>query len=570
MHELYLWPFMDAVHAGVASVMCSYNRINSSYGCQNSKTLNGILKSELGFQGYVVSDWSGTHSGLASALAGLDMDMPGGISASSPTPSFFGGNLTTAVRNGSLPESRLTDMATRVMTPYFALSQNRRYPSVDPSESQLGSTPISQLVANALESLPSNRDVRDNHAALIRTLGSAGIVLLKNEDDILPLHRPKVISIFGNSAGDLVCGLNIADGDFELGTLPTGGGSGSARLSYVVPPLEAIKSRARQDGTLVQYYLDNDRIPGSFGLPGSIPGLTPDACIVFLKTWMQEAQDRTNLTSDWNGDIVVDSVASSCPSTIVITNSGGPNVMPWANNRNVKAILAAHYPGQETGNSIIDVLYGAVNPSGKLPYTIANQESDYNARVTNSMTLMTTTDPNAWQSDFTEGLMIDYRYFDSAPQKPVLYEFGYGLSYTTFSISEVRSSSVSGNGDVLALPAQASTQPGGNPHLWDHLYTVTCTARNTGKIAGATVAQLYLALGSNAPQGTPVQHLRGFEKIFLEAGQSRSLSFNLTRRDLSFWDINAQGWSIPSGQMEARVGFSSRDIRGRTGFSVRR
>jgi beta-glucosidase len=141
MHELYLWPFADAVRAGVASIMCSYNRINGTYACENSKSLNGLLKEELGFQGYVMSDWGGTHSGLSSVEGGLDMDMPGGLGQygtdTATGNSYFGGNLTSAVNNGSLEVTRLEDMIVRTMTPYFFLDQDKDFPLVDPSSADL-------------------------------------------------------------------------------------------------------------------------------------------------------------------------------------------------------------------------------------------------------------------------------------------------------------------------------------------------------------------------------------------------------------------------------------------------
>lgn len=142
MHELYMWPFANGVRAGVSSIMCSYNRINGSYGCANSKTLNGLLKEELNFQGYVVSDWGAVHAGVAPALAGLDQNMPGGIAFSDPTPSYWGANLTTAVNNGSVPMDRVDDIAIRIMTPYFRLKQNEAsYPKIDPSSATINGEP---------------------------------------------------------------------------------------------------------------------------------------------------------------------------------------------------------------------------------------------------------------------------------------------------------------------------------------------------------------------------------------------------------------------------------------------
>jgi beta-glucosidase len=563
MHELYLWPFANAVKAGTASVMCSYNRINGSYGCQNSKTLNGLLKDELGFQGYVMSDWLGTHSGVPAIEAGLDMNMPGGINFLTPTPSYWGGNISMAIGNGSLTESRLDDMVRRIMTPYYFLGQDRGFPTIDPSGASLNffspNTWVDEFVLNGT----SNRDVRANHAPLIRELGAAGTVLLKNERNALPLHSPKNIAVFGNDAGDLTRGLyflNIAtgvdSGNSEFGTLPVGGGSGTGRFSYVITPLEAIKSRAVKDGAIVQYVLDNDNI--TYAGLWSIAPSPPEVCLVFLKTWASEGSDRKDLEADWNSTALVNTVAATCNNTVVITHSGGLNTLPFANHPNVTAILAAHYPGQETGNSIVDILYGDVNPSGHLPYTIARSAKDYNTAVTNSSTLLTTTDPNAWQSDFTERLLIDYRYFDDG-NLSVQFEFGFGLSYTTFELSDLHINAVQSG--VPATPPPATVLPGGNPALWDVLFKVKATVRNTGSVAGAAVPQLYLGMPAEAGIGTPVRVLRGFEKVGLGSGESAEVNFDLMRRDVSYWDVTRQEWVIPSSKIGVEVGFSSRDIK---------
>ncbi|KAL2429490.1 putative beta-glucosidase G [Exophiala dermatitidis] len=563
IHELYLWPFANGVHAGVASIMCSYNRINGSYGCQNSKTLNGLLKTELGFQGYVMSDWGATHSGVSAINSGLDMDMPGPIGFGPvQNSSFFGGNLTEAVNNGTLPEARVDDMIRRIMTPYFYLQQTE-YPPIDGEEPTLNDNfpPYpGQFILG-----PSNVDVRDNHAQLIRQLGSAGTVLLKNTNNVLPLQSPKSIGVFGNDAGDLVNGEYFSGAafdnqyGFEYANLPVAGGSGTGRLTYLVSPLEALKARAIQDGTLLQYILNNTLVASPGGLQFIAP--IPEVCLVFLKSWASEGIDRTSLDADWNSTAVVESVTTLCNNTIVITNSAGLNVMPWAENPNVTAILAAHLPGQESGNSLVDILYGIVNPSGRLPYTIAWNESDYTfADITNSTQLVETEDPNAWQSNFTEGLLIDYRHFDYYNQS-VAFEFGFGLSYTTFNLSGLSvTSTVPGN--VSALPDPVAPVPGGNPSLWGVLYRANVTVTNTGDKLGATVPQLYLSLPQIPGEGpTPRNVLRGFDKVTLNPGESRWVSFDLTRRDLSYWSTGLQEWVIPSGSIGVNVGFSSRDIR---------
>ncbi|KAL2133974.1 hypothetical protein VTI74DRAFT_1277 [Chaetomium olivicolor] len=557
MHELYLWPFANAVRAKVASMMCSYQRINGSYGCQNSKTLNGLLKTELGFQGYVMSDWGATHSGVSAIHAGLDMDMPGGsgLYGMKWGTSLFGGNVTAAVNNGTLDAARVDDMIVRIMTPYYALGQDRDYPTVDPSTADLNTfSPRSTWLTKFNLTGPSSRDVRGNHAALIREAGAAAIVLLKNEKNALPLKAPKSIAVFGNDAGADVPGFYNSD-NFEYGTLAVGGGSGTGRLTYLVTPLDAIKERAAQDNALVQYWLNNTQIATTDVTTLWIPKL-PDVCLVFLKSWAEEGLDRTQLDTDWYGNEVVESVASKCNNTIVVTHSAGINTLPFADHPNVTAILAAHYPGQESGHSLVDVLYGAVNPSGRLPYTIALRGSDYNAPPT---TAVQTAGKDDWQSWFDEKLKVDYRHFD-AHNISVRYEFGFGLSYTTFALSNIQAKKKTNAAKIPALPPAQPTQPGGNPALWDTLYTVSVTVHNTGKKHGAAVPQLYVTLG-NAPAGTPPRQLRGFDKVALKAGQAQTVSFPLMRRDLSYWDVIKQEWVIPSGDIMLSVGFSSRDIK---------
>lgn len=248
MHETYLWPFANAVKAGTASIMCSYNRINGSYGCQNSKTLNGLLKDELGFQGYVMSDWMATHAGVATIEAGLDMNMPGGIAFTQARPSLWGGNVTIAVNNGSVAIERVDDMILRIMTPYYHLGQDANYPPTDETAVPLNFFPKSEWIYNY--TLGPMVDVRAQHAKVIRELGAAGTVLLKNVNNTLPLKQPKNIGVFGNDAADFSHGqytlslsAGLSAGDYDIGTLAAGGGSGTGRFSYVIPPLDAIKTR---------------------------------------------------------------------------------------------------------------------------------------------------------------------------------------------------------------------------------------------------------------------------------------------------------------------------------------
>lgn len=557
MHELYLWPFANAVKANVASVMCSYQRLNGSYSCQNSKALNGLLKEELGFQGYVMSDWGGTHSGVAAIEAGQDMDMPGGIGIYGLYPqsgSFWGNNVTAAVNNGTVQVSRIDDMIIRIMTPYYALGQDVDFPSPDPSGADLNTfSPKSTWLKEWNLTGEASRDVRGDHGALIRKHAAEATILLKNENNALPLKAPKSIAVFGNDASDDTNSLYY-QADFEYGTLGAGGGSGTGRFTYLTTPLAAIQARAAQNNSLVQYWLNNTLIESS-ALPDLWIPAVPDVCIVFLKTWAEEGSDREHLSVDWDGNEVVTSVASYCNNTVVVTHSSGINTLPFASNPNVTAIVAAHYPGQESGNSIVDILYGDVNPSGRLPYTIAFNGSDYNAPPT---TAINTTGVEDWQSWFDEKLEIDYRYFD-AQNISVLYEFGFGLSYSTFEISDIQTEALAE--DITAAAEEQTTAPGGNPALWESVYNVTISLCNTGEVDGATVPQLYVSFPDSAPAGTPPQQLRGFEKVYLEAGATATVAFELMRRDISYWDIISQQWLIPSGEFTISVGFSSRDFK---------
>ncbi|KAF7925812.1 hypothetical protein EAE99_005847 [Botrytis elliptica] len=528
LHELYLWPFADAVRAGTTSIMCSYNRINETYACENPHLLNDILKGELGFQGYVVSDFFATHSGYPAANAGLDMDMPGYVSqAAIPTgETYFGPHLISAIQAGNMTEDRLDDMATRIMTSYFLLNQDTT-------------------------------------------------VLLKNTNNILPLSKPLNIGVFGNSAPDPIGGLTWPDSDlhtgFDIGTLDIGGGSGSARHTTLVSPLTALRNRAATYGARVQYLTNNALLStSSFG--SIYP--TPEICLVFLKTFSSEGVDRESYSLDWNSTLAVNNVASFCHgNTIVITHSSGINTLPFAQNPNISAILLAHYPGQESGNSIVDILFGDVNPSGKLPYTIPLHEDDMHIPIVNlSVAEVQAQGKNAWQSDFTEGLAIDYRGFEMKNVTP-LYEFGYGLSYTTFNLTSSPSIQIlsTQNQSITARPDPLSPiLPGGNADLYTPLFTLTTSVKNTGTRAGATILQLYISLPEKStPEGTPKKVLRGFEKVEMEGGEEKEVVFSVQRRDVSFWDTELGDWVVPEGEIGVAVGFSVQDLRARVGVVVR-
>lgn len=559
LHELYLWPFANAVRAGTASVMCAYSRVNGEYACNDPETLQDILKDELAFPGYIVSDWDATHS-TGYANSGLDMEMPGTTSQTGIT--WFGDNLLAAVNNGTVSRDRLDDMVTRVMTPYFLLGQDQDFPTPDPSSAAVFANYQFGYGSDlaALYLAVDARDVRADHADVIRKTGAAGTVLLKNVNSALPLSNETNIGLFGNDAPYPTIGSVYLDyGEeivgYEMGTIDIGGGSGTVRHTSFVTPHEAIAKKVRSLGGRLQTLFDNNEIAA--GLFRTIYP-KPHVCLVFLKAFATEGADRTSLDLQWNATKVVESTAAFCPNTIVITHGPGVLTMPWADNPNVTAILAAHYPGEESGNAIVDVLWGDVEPSGRLPYSIPKNDADHGPPIVESV--KDPSDPNAWQVDFTEGQMIDYRQFDANGTAP-LYEFGYGLSYTTFEMSP--SATVDFVQDKIAAHPDASLgiEPGGLVDLWNVVLTVTVELTNTGNRTGSVVPQLYVSLPQdNTPSGTPHKVLRGFEKAQLEANETEEVIFELMRRDLSYWDVESRQWVIPGGSIKFMAGFSSSDL----------
>lgn len=567
VHELYLWPFANAIQAGTSSIMCSYNRVNQEYSCENSYLLQTLLREELGFKGYVVSDWFATHSTAKSINAGLDLEMPGYIPTGYPgAESWFGDNVLNAVRNGSVTESRVDEMIGNILTPYYFLGQDAKdYPAPEDAlryvllvqESSIEFGRQAGLIPDDFV-FPRGRDVRGDHAKIIREMGTAGTVLLKNINDTLPLKAPKVIGVFGNDAGDFTNGFfrpsEIPASD-NTGTMIIGGGSGTGRPSYVVSPLDAIKAKAKETDAQVFYVTNND-VLASNDFRGVYP--PPEVCLVFQQTFASESFDRTSFELDGNSTAVIKNVADFCGNTIVVTHYGGVNTMPWANNTNIGAILAAHYPGQESGNSIVDLLWGDVAPSGRLPYTVPRSAEDAGPAVVNLT--QPVEDPLAWQSNFTEGQLIDYRHYDAQGIEP-LYEFGFGLTYTTFAIDGSKTS-VALVADSVAdrLDDDVPVQPGGHPQLWEDVVVVKTSVSNTGNRTAHAVPQLYLSFPESASEGTPVKVLRGFEKVLIEAGASADVEFHLQRRDVSYWDTADKAWVIPSGDFVFLVGFSSRDL----------
>ncbi|KAI0532704.1 glycoside hydrolase superfamily [Xylaria digitata] len=520
MHELYLWPFADAVHANVASVMCSYNKINGTWACENEGIMNKLLKQELGFRGYVMTDWNAQHTTQQSANTGLDMTMPG--SDFNGGTKLWGDRLSQAVSSGQVAQSRVDDMVKRILASWYLLGQDTGYPSTN-----------------------INANVQGTHKTNVRAVARDGIVLLKNDGNVLPLKKPSKLGLVGSAA---IVGQHAqnacSDHGCNAGALGMGWGSGTATYPYFSAPADAIKARAQTDGTQVT----TSTTDSTSGVSGAVNGA--DAAIVFITSDAGEGYidvegnkgDRNNLDAWHNGNDLVKAVAASNNNVIVVVHSVGPVILETILAQpNVKAIVWAGLPSQENGNALVDILYGDTAPSGKLPYTIAKSANDYGTTISSS------------NDNFNEGLFIDYRHFDKA-NIASRYEFGFGLSYTNFTYS-----GIAVEGKVTSGAATGNVIPGGRADLWDTAATVTVTITNSGGVKGAEVGQLYV--GYPASANAPPKQLRGFEKAVLNAGAKQTVSFKLLRRDISVWDSTKQNWIIPAGEFTLYVGSSSRDIR---------
>ena len=660
LHELYLWPFAESVKAGVASVMCSYNLVNNSYACGNSKLMNGILKDELGFQGFVQSDWLAQRSGVASALAGLDMSMPGDGLFWADGNSLFGPHLTLAALNGSLPMERLNDMARRTVAAWYQLGQDDKsvWPPSPPEGDggpnfsswtddevgliHFGSDDNTTAVVNKFIDVQGTGE--NFHGRLAQTIAAEGIVLVKNEGNILPLSRrggseknkratdtKYRVGIFGEDAGPGDGPNACPDRACNQGTLASGWGSGAVEFPYLVSPIQALESTFDAEYVNMTSFLTNN--PPFKQSPEIIHN--QDLCLVFINADAGEGYrtvdgnrgDRSDLYAQKGGDSLVQMVTDSCgdgeSDTVVVVHAVGPIIVDnWVDIPRVKAVLLAHLPGEESGNALVDVLFGDTDASGRLPYTVAKAPKDYGK----GGQILYYPNGAVPQQDFTEGLNIDYRHFDKFDITP-RFEFGFGLSYTTFAFADLTITTTKAKSSLPSprpvdletpslhspfvdpstalfpagfrklkkyvypyisstdeikkgdypypqgytakqAPSQAGGGEGGNPSLYEIHLNVSMTLTNTGDRKGKEVVQLYLSYPSGILEEStaeaiefPNKVLRAFEKIELDVGESQQISMGLTRKDLSYWSVVKQNWVMPvGGEFIIRVGRSSRDL----------
>lgn len=452
MHEVYLWPFGDAVKAGASAVMCSYQLVNGTQACQNSALINGMLKSELGFQGFLMSDWLAQESGVSNALAGMDMSMPGNEINGKV---YWGEELTRMVVNGTVPESRLDDMVLRILAATIYVGVDDREPNFSYFTTDIMGNPHPLPVYNnSYEEQIVNYqiDTRDRFSSSVALESAQAAVVLLRNDGILPLRNVKNIGVFGVGSqigpNGPVC-KNMACSD---GALIVGWGSGSAYPTEYQSPFEALRRRANEDSV----YVTGTTESWNMSLPQVIAKKT-DVSVVYVLSNSGEADavvdgnlgDRNNVSLWHNGDKLIDTVASNGKTIIVVTTVGAVDMESWISHPNISAVLLTGPAGDYGGQALADVIFGDFNPSGKLPYTIAKNVSDYIPIVS-----QVPFDGHP-QANFEEGIFIDYKWFDKHNKTP-RFEFGLGLSYSNFSFTDLEVS-VASVDELLPPPPEPLT-----------------------------------------------------------------------------------------------------------------
>ncbi len=488
MREIYFPSFEKAVkEAGVWSVMCSYNKVNGTYASENRRLLMEILKDEWGFTGLVMSDWYATHSTAPAANAGLDLEMPGPVR-------YFGDALVKAVREGEVNVAIIDDKVRRILRVML----------------NTGVLDEKIAVSGAIKEFPA-------HRKLAREVAEEAIVLLKNDNCLLPLDKKTLKTI-------AVIGPNAASASIQ--------GSGSAQVPpyYKVAPLEALKELCG-NSVKINYELGCDTSPSSDLLERAVKAAAgADVAVVFAgltDKHESEGFDRKDMNLPLGQDELISRVAKANPKTVIVLNNGSPLAMPWLDK--IPAVLEAFFPGQECGNAIAAVLFGAVNPSGKMPDTFPHHLED-NPAFANY--------PGANDKVlYGEGVFVGYRHYDAKNMAP-LFPFGHGLSYTDFKYSGLKVS-----------PAKAEDK-----------IKVSIDVTNTGKVPGKEVVQVYVSdIASSVPR--PPKELKAFQKVALSPGEKKKISFTLTKEALSFYDVKLKDWVAEPGEFEILVGSSSRDIR---------
>lgn len=482
MREIYLPAFETAVKdARPWTVMCSYNRINGVYGCENPYTLTDILRDEWGFEGYVMTDWGAMNDKIASIKAGLELEMPGGSAETDQ-------KVIDAVKSGALDEALLDRAVTRILNVMVQYMDHRR---------------------------PETKFNYSGDHALARRVESECAVLLKN-DGVLPLKPGTKVAVIGQ---------------FAEKPRYQGGGSSHINPCEVTNALSAMAEYG--EVTYAQGYVtDRDEEVPELVRQAVDAAKAADVAVIFAglpDAFESEGYDRTHIDMPNCQNALISAVAAAQKRTVVVLHNGSVIRMPWLDE--VSAVLEAYLGGQAVGGACADLLFGKVNPSGKLaetfPLRVQDNPSYLNYGGYNDVV------------EYREGVYVGYRYYD-AKEMPVLFPFGYGLSYTTFEYSDLQ----------LSAGSIADTD----------MLRVSCKITNTGSVAGKEIAQLYVS-EKKPCIGRPPKELKGFAKVHLEPGETKTVTFTLDKRSFAFYDVDLKDWRVNTGEFAILVGASSRDIR---------
>jgi beta-glucosidase len=500
------------------AVMCSYNRVNGDYACENKYLLTDVLKRDFKFPGFVVSDWTGTHSAEKSSAAGLDNE--------EPFADFYGETLLAAVRAGKVPLSQIDDHAHRMLRAEFA--------------SGLVDDPVKPSVVDAGRGLQISQH-----------LAESSIVLLRNQDAILPLDPAKLhrIAVIGAHAD-----AGILSGGGSAQVDPPGGNavqypSAKGLLAqnptwFKDSPIAALIAEAHSvKGQNLTFTYDSGESPANAALEAK----NADIAIVFAQRYESEDHDLPTLALPDHQDALIEQVAAANPHTIVVLENGSPVLMPWVDQ--VAGILESWYPGSRGAEAIANILFGDVNPSAKLPLTFPRSDADLpHPTIIHPPpgSSVDFSDPDiltkvrdglpAFQVYYDEGLKVGYKWYD-AEKKPVLFPFGFGLSYTTYAYSGLK------------------IDPPASP---DRITTVTFTVRNIGQRPGSEIAEVYAAFPASANE--PPKRLVGWSKVALDAGEAKQVTVTVIPEYLSVFDESKDAMQLVPGAYTIRVGGSSHDL----------
>jgi beta-glucosidase len=544
LYELYLPPFKAAVTEGDSwTIMGAYDMYKGQYASQNQYLLNDILKGEWNYKGVVVSDWGAVNNTEQAIKNGLDLEFgswTNGLSAGTKNAYdnyYLAQPYLDMIKSGKVGTKELDDKVTRLLNLAYKTTMNKNKP--------FGSV------------------ASEDHRAVAKQVGEEGIVLLKNQNNVLPIDLTKVktIAVIGENA---------------IKMMTVGGGSSSLKAKYETLPLDGIKSRFGKEAevTYARGYVGDPG--GEYNGVKSGQDLKDDRSadvilneavelarksdfVIFVgglnKADYQDAEgvDRKSYGLPYNQDRVISALAKANKNFAVVLVSGNAVAMPWI--KEVPAIVESWYLGSEAGNSLASVLAGDANPSGKLPFTFpvklednsAHQLGEYPGNKEELAAGKGKDQKNPINITYNEGIFVGYRWHDTKKIKP-LFSFGHGLSYTTFEFGKAKS-------DKTTMSQ-------------DDKITFTFTVKNTGKKAGAEVAQLYISdLKSSLPR--PTKELKGFEKVFLNPGEEKEVSITIDKAALSFFDADKHAWVAEPGDFEALIGNSSDNIKTKVKFTLK-